>query len=429
MTTPRFSRRSALAGLGVLAGVITLSACGSNRDPAEPDNEDLDLLWLFPGSEVDRTTSQAIADAFVEANPDYRLEVQLVPHDSYAQKIQTMLASNTGPDIFQISDDLGKFATRGQILALDDFIADADLDMAARFGANVEQYKQQDEQWGMPYRSGPLLVYYNRTMFNDAGLEPPNASWSWETALETFKELTIPGERWGYVGAKWTAPWFSLMHQNGGGVLDDEGRPTFDSPENIEAITWAADLIFKHGVCPTPTEYADMGPDFSEDPAFAAEKVAVNATGFWGISTLADADIDWDIAPLWQGKQQAVWSLTAGLAISKDAANPQAAFDALNFITGVQAGEIMIDSQFDVPANIEAQAGPVMEDPSWMDDEKNTGAIAESSAFVVSEPFVPDWPEMSAAIGEGMGDVFSGSRPASEVLPEIQARLESIVGS
>ena len=49
---------------------------------------------------------------------------------------------------------------------------------------------------------------------------------------------------------------------------------------------------------------------------FANGKVAVNTTGFWGISGLTKSKIEWDIAPLWKGKQQAVTAFGSGLAVA-----------------------------------------------------------------------------------------------------------------
>src|SRR5699024_6928564 len=92
--------------------------------------------------------------------------------------------------------------------------------------------------YGVPDRSGAMVMYYNKDLFDDAGIEYPTAEWDWDTFLEAAKALTDPSKnQFGYGGVGWWPQWFSLVAQNGGHVLDPEtGAPNVNSPEAVEAL-------------------------------------------------------------------------------------------------------------------------------------------------------------------------------------------------
>ena len=82
----------------------------------------------------------------------------------------------------------------------------------------------------------------------------------------------------------------------------------------------------------------------------------MNTTGFWAIGGLAKSKIEWDIAPLWKGKQQAVTAFGSGLAVSRTAKNPDAALKAIDFFTSPEAQQQIIATGQDVPASLEVRA-------------------------------------------------------------------------
>ncbi|MBA4861710.1 sugar ABC transporter substrate-binding protein [Streptomyces sp. PSKA54] len=418
------SRRSFL-GLGVAAGVITLTACGSSSG-----SSDEPLVMTVWGGETDRSTYQKRIDLLVKKYPDLKVKLQLIPSDSYPQKVQTMIAGGKGPDIMQVAENVNVYSSKNQLQPLDDLAKSAGLDLEKRFGAIGSLYSYEDKVYAIPDRSGAMIVYYNKTLFESKGIEAPTADWTWDDTLDAFKELTSSGKTWGYGGAGWWPQWWSFAYQNGGTIIDANGRPAVDSDEVVEALQWAGDLLFKHGVVPTKAQYADMGADVGGDQAFAAGKVAVNTTGFWAISGLAKTKFEWDIAPMWRGKEQAVSSFGSGLAISRTAKNPKNAFKAIDFLTSPTAQQQIIATGQDVPANIEVQQSDAFLKPAWMKTPVDMSVFAESSSFLFKAPFIPEWNEMQAAFDTGLADFWLGKeKNAKTALTAVQKNLESIIKS
>ncbi|PNG17194.1 sugar ABC transporter substrate-binding protein [Streptomyces cahuitamycinicus] len=424
LDSARFSRRGFL-GLGVAAGVVTLTACGSGSG-----SSDAPLLMTVWGGDPDRKTYQARIDLLVKKHPDLKIKLQLIPGDAYPQKVQTMIAGGTGPDIMQVAESVNTYSSKNQLLPLDDLAKKAKLDPEQRFGPVGSLYTYQDKLYAIPDRSGAVTVFYNKDMFDKKGVKAPTADWTWDDTLDAFKELTVPGKVWGYSGAEWFPQWWSLAYQNGGTIIDAQGRPAVDSDEVVEALQWAGDLVFKHKVAPSKADYADMGPDIGGDQAFPNQKVATHANGFWVMSGLTKVEFGWDIAPMWRGKKQAVSAFGSGLAISRTSKQRDNAFKAIDFLTSPEAQTEIIASGQDVPANLEVQKSQAFLKPAWMKTDVDMGVFAESSEFVFRAPFIPEWNQMQDVISNGLADFWLGKeRSAKKALTALQKDLESLIKS
>ncbi|GAA4699284.1 ABC transporter substrate-binding protein [Phytohabitans rumicis] len=429
MTTDKiqFTRRGFL-GMSVAAGIITLTACGSDSDGDSGSGKSGGkLVMTVWGGDTDKVAYQKRIDLLVKKYPEISITLQLIPSETYEQKVQTMIAGGSGPDIMQVAENVNVYSSKNQLLPLDDLAKGAGIDLAQRFGPVGSLYSYKDKVYAVPDRSGAMIVYYNKTLFSKAGVQPPTADWTWDTALSSFKELTVAGKQWGFAGAGWWAQWWSLAYQNGGKIIDDSGRPTANSDAVVEAVQWVADLTHKHGVVPTQKQYADMGTDVGGDQAFANGKVAVNATGFWGISGLLKSDVDWGVAPLWRGKQQAVTAFGSGLAISRTSKSPEAAIKAIEFLSSPEAQNLIIETGQDVPANLDVQKSDAFLKPTWMTKPVDMDVFGESSSFIYRAPFIPEWNEMQKAFENGLNNVWLGKEDARTALNAVQKRLETII--
>ena len=261
-----FSRRGFL-GMGLAAGVITLTACGSDSDKGSSAGNATaaNLVMTVWGGESDKTAYQKRIDLLVKKFPELKVTLQLIPNDGYAQKVQTMIAGGKGPDIMQVAESVNVYSSKNQIQPLDDLASKAGMDLDKRFGAIGKLYSYQDKVYAIPDRSGAMIVFYNKALFAAKGIKAPTADWTWDDALSAFKELSVPGKQWGYAGGGWWAQWWSFVYQNGGRIIDDSGKPAVATDEVIDALQWTGDLIFKHGVVPTQKQYADMGADVGGD--------------------------------------------------------------------------------------------------------------------------------------------------------------------
>src|SRR5690625_3295637 len=131
-------RRTLLSGTVAAAGAATVAGCGqifAEAEIKEPDPSHTRFVMTVWGGEPDREAYQARVDLAQEQFPEYEIVLQLIPDANYAQKVQTMISSDTGPDIMQVAEDINVYSSRAQLVPLDEMIAEAGIDMERTFGA------------------------------------------------------------------------------------------------------------------------------------------------------------------------------------------------------------------------------------------------------------------------------------------------------
>ncbi|MGP5671773.1 ABC transporter substrate-binding protein [Brachybacterium alimentarium] len=428
------SRRNVLAGLGVAGAGLGLAACGSSSGAGgsapESDENHTDFTMTVWGGEEDKVAYQARIDLAKEKFPDYNITLQLIPEENYEQKVQTMISSKTGPDIMQVAENINVYASKKQLVPIDDFLAESDLDLEESFGPVGANYTWEDATYGVPDRSGAMVMYYNKDLFDEAGVDYPAADWDWDTFLEAAKALTNPSKgQYGYGGVGWWPQWFSLVAQNGGHVLDPEtGAPNVNSPEAVEALQFAYDLYFTHEVAPTEVDYSNMGPDMGADGAFQQGLVAMNSTGFWAVGGNAKIEgLNWDIAPFFHGAENAVSAFGSALVIPTAAKNAKGSFEIIQFLTSAEGQKPIADKGQDVPANLELQDSDDFLDPEWLQADINLQAFPDSADMIFTPKFIPEWNEMQKAIEDAMASFWLGDADAQTTADDLQGRLERII--
>ena len=98
-----------------------------------PATEPVNLTLSFWGSDLDIQVYQERLNLFTAKNPDIKVELLYIPSD-YSQKVQTMIAGGTAPDVIQLSEDVHSYSSKGQIISLNDFVSKDGLDLKVRYG-------------------------------------------------------------------------------------------------------------------------------------------------------------------------------------------------------------------------------------------------------------------------------------------------------
>ncbi len=351
----------------------------------------------------------------------------------YDQKVLTRIAGGNSPDIMQFAEQIHAYSGRGQLLALDSFVDEAELDLETRFSPqSIGLYQRDGQLYALPDRSGAMVLYYNKDLFDAAGIEYPTADWKWDDLLSAAKAMTVRDEagnvsQWGFAVVDWWPHWMSFMYQNGGGVLDAEGRPMVDAEANIEAVQFFNDLVFKDQVAPSPEVYANLG-DIGPDVLFAQGKLAMDITGFWNIGALKSVDgFAWDIAPMFGEVKNATSPFFSGLAISKDSEHPNEAFAVISCMTDAPAQKRIAANAEDAPANLQVLESDAFLKPEWASREINMGAFAQSQDMLFDVPLTPEWNEMMKAFGDNLSGVFINGGDVADALSAVQSQLEFII--
>lgn len=395
-------------------------------------SEPVELTLTIWGSQTDQEIYQQRLDAFHEVNPNITVNLEYIPSD-YDQKVQTMIAGGTAPDIMLTSEAVHVFSSSEQIIPLNDLLEQHGVSVEERFGpALTDIYTRDGSIYALPDRGGAMVVYYNKDAFDAAGVEYPSADWTWDDMLEAAQALTIVDEngevvQYGFAAGGWWPWWMSFIYQNGGQILDENGQPTVNTPEVIEALQFYNDLVYVHEVAPSPEDYANLGFT-SPDPLFAQGKVAFQITGMWNIASLKEVpDLNWDIAPLWHDDEPGTVMFGSALAITKDCADYDACFAVIDYLTSVDGQLPIAENAQDAPANLEVLGSDAFQNAAWTDKDINLSTFEESAGMVFAPPLVPEWNQIQAIFDANLGPFFLNEVDAVTTVEAIQAELEALL--
>lgn len=442
-------KRKGLA-LGLTAALIfgTLSGCSSEsaQQPAEIQTadeasvneavadeaaeesigDDVVITLSHWGSETDEKTYRERADLYESTHPGVKIEMIYMPSD-HIQKLNTMFAGGTAPDIVVLAEDVHSFSSRGLLLPLDEYVEKAGIDVAARVGQTAKDiYSYEGNLYGIADRGGSMVLFYNKDMFDAAGVAYPTSDWTWDDMLAASKALTGgegEEETWGFGSETWWPYWMTWVYQAGGQVIDEDGNLALNSPESIKGLTFLQELTTVHDVMPTREEYANIGSGASASTVFAQGRIGMVANGLWFFSSLQDVDFNYDVVELFGGEQQVTAPFGSAMTISATCKHSDIAFDIINFMTDVEAQQIIVKNLEDAPANLEVLASDEFKNAGWTSEQVDIGVFVRSSEMVYVPPIGPNWSSWDTIFSDEMAGVFDGTVAPETAVQNAEKRI------
>lgn len=413
-----------LSILALIIGVALLSGCG-RREAGQGTTEIVYLTRATPDQlEVWRRATKE----FMRQNPDVRVRFENLPYAQYWDKFQTMTAAGVAPDvIFMESSRFPKFAESGSLLNLEPYVErdGGDLDLDDFYPRALDSYRWNGDIYGMPNDIAIGVVFFNKDLFDEAGVPYPKQDWTWSEYLSAAKALTFDFDEDGRIDQFGTliGDWRHFVWQNGGEVVDDPHHPTrstMNTPEVIEALQWLVDLRFKHHVTTRPGELADMGGY----EMFMTGKVAMMFGGHWDVPTLSKVRrFRWDVAPLPKRKLRANNAYGSALCIPSKSRNKDAAWRYIKFLTGLEGQAIMVGSDFSTPARKSVARSKEYLTPPPDGESVFIAEIEHGRAL----PFTPKYLEMGTVTTEVMDLMWLGKRSVPDTCRELDRRIDKVL--
>jgi len=329
----------------------TSSANETNTQKQETVKPVTIKLGMWSSSPAEKKIVDDQIAKFKEKYPNIDVQIETIVGD-YMQKLQTELASNTAPDIFYLdSMPAPQLMSSGVLEPLDDYIKKYNVDVNDFEPALLSAFQWEGKTYGLPKDFNTLALFYNKDMFKAAGInEPPK---TWEELRDVAKKLTKDGVK-GLVLSADLARFDAFINQNGGSVYQD-GKVTLNLPQNAQALDFYVGLITKDKVADTPQ---NMGEGWNGD-AFAAKKAAMAIEGGWMIPFLKEKapDLNYGIVELPAGKQKSTMAFTVAYVMNKNSQHKDEAFKLIEFLTGKEGQQFVVDSGLALPSRKSMQEG------------------------------------------------------------------------
>lgn len=398
---------------------LALAGCGGGEEGAEQPIELTLFTWTRP---AELAVNQRLCEQFEAEHPGIRVEIINEPGDRAMDKLQAMVAAANPPDVMSIH---GAFfiplAARGALLNLDPLIAeDPAFDLGDFYPELVELCRYDAGLYSLPRYTSVYVLFYNKDLFDAAGLNYPARGWTWNDYLSAARAMTVRGgdperTRYGCVIDFWGARIYPWIWANGGEILDEDRRVcVIDSREAQEALQFLVDLRHKWHVCP-PTTMADRRQNIA---MFTNGQVGMFQTGAWDIQAMRDASaLRWDVTPLPKSTEHATLLGMENYAIAAGTEHPQEAWDLFKFLLGPEAQETMAREMEKQPSRQSVASGPYVS----QETDYDRSVLVEALDYAHQAPNIAEWDRVAHYIQQqldlmwiGQVSVEEGTRRAAQ---------------
>lgn len=234
-----------IVSLAVAATVVaSLVGCSSksSSDKSSGSNGKTTLTLATWANEREAKEVDELLAKLNESQDEYELKQQVIPSDYYT-KIQTQIAGKQAPDLMWLAQEyVPVYAKNGAIVELDEMLSNQDkIAMDDFLQGPLDAAKYEEKTYGLPWIGQPYVVYYNKTMFEEKGVDLPTMDWTWDKFYESAKKLTS-GDTYGFATTG-NPPLEVFQWGYGGDTIDKDGNVVIANKESIEGLKFAANML------------------------------------------------------------------------------------------------------------------------------------------------------------------------------------------
>ncbi|MGE7825814.1 ABC transporter substrate-binding protein [Paenibacillus sp. NPDC093718] len=352
---------------------------------------------------------QEIAKKFEESHPGTKVQVEAYA-DGFDQKLAAGFGAANPPDVMYMWD----FPTYHQSLEPLDSYASKDEDLNIEdFYQGLFNYGKIDNQlYGIPAGFTTRVVYYNKKMFDDAGIAYPSDGWTWTEFQEIAQKLTDKSKKQYGFGVRAENDTYDLqgfVWSNGGSFISEDGTTIegyMNSKETAEAIQMLGDMLKNGSAVLTGGKGQQSGEDI-----FKAGKIAMWESGIWPLESFREAGIDVGTVemPAFEGKPVKGVLAESALSIAKDSKNKDLAWEFIKFYVSDEAIKMRVA---DLPVRVSVvNELKKDQDPLYKPYYTMLERSDNTPAFLLN----PKWNEVNRQLSAAVEAVMFGS-DAQEVL-------------
>ena len=423
----------------IMIAAILLAACGTTQ-PTQAvvpttaqaaSNAPVEISFSMWGAPEELAVWKQIVSDFEAANPNIKVNVEVSDWDSYWDKLKTQLAAGTPPDVFAMDAPLFlDYQSRGVLANLQPYL-DKNPDMLKDvYPQTLEAYQTPDGYYGLPRDFQTIVLFYNKDMFDKAGLAYPTADWTWDDVRAASKKLTLDTngdgkiDQYGFVFDQWDMEpgWSEALWSYGGDIISSDHTKTLVGETKArEAWQMLYNMVFVDKSSPDNNTISQYGGDL-----FQAGVAAMMPMGHWAVPGYNTAGFKYDAAPMPKGPAGPATSVnSAGFVIAKDSKNPDAAFEFVKYALSPAGQTRLAELGFAIPV-----LKSIAESPAFLEQKGSTlnqKVFLDSLAFSHMKPVFKGYDEWASVVGDGMGAVWRGEADLNKTLDEIVPQADAVL--
>ncbi|MET9391568.1 extracellular solute-binding protein [Streptomyces sp. NPDC006624] len=260
-----------IAAVSALGMTAVLGGCGVTGGSADVTLKLVAADYGDSAADSSREYWDELVAEYEAEHPDVRIDVSVHSWNDVDRKVKEMVAAGDPPDMAQIGA-YADYADRGLLYKADELLS---IPVQADFVGQLASAGQvKGVQYGMPFASSTRVLFYNKALFAEAGITPPE---TWDDLAENAAALKAEGVKYPYAlplgPEEAQAETLQWMLSGGGGYTDSVDSYGIDSPENVGTFAWLKDeLVGKDLTGPVAPGELNRADAFA---AFAAGQVGM----------------------------------------------------------------------------------------------------------------------------------------------------------
>ncbi|MFF2633176.1 extracellular solute-binding protein [Microbacterium sp. NPDC058021] len=411
------------------AGILALTACsgGGGDDGAAEARGDI-TIW-YSNNEAEIAWGEQMVEAWNAEHPDEQVKAQEIPAGASSEEVigAAITAGNAPCLVFNTSPAaVPQFQKQGGLVNLSEF-EDGDDYITERSGDIAEQYRSEDgDFYQLPWKSNPVMIFYNKDMFAQAGLDPENPSLAtYDEFLDTARALKTAGVASYAINPAPTSEffqsWFDFYPlyaaETGGTQLVEDGAATYDS-EDGTAVAELWRTLYDEELA---------GREQYQGDAFADGYAAMSIVGPWAIAVYGD-DVNWGSVPVPTESGTAAeetWTFSDAKNVGMFTAceNQATAWDVLKFATSEEQDGIWLEETGQMPLR-EDLTGTYAD---YFEANPAYARFGDQAARTVEVPNVPNSVEIWQTFRDGYSEsVIFGETEVADFLSDTAARIDEL---
>ena len=372
----------------------------------------------FSASGAQEETLKKMVEVFEEKNPDIKVDVQLTGYDDYFTKLATTVGGGNAPDVFEMNmENFLAYMLRGACADLTGLV-----DPASYSEGTLSAVSSDGKLYAVPMSFSTCVLFYNKALFDQAGLEYPDDTWTWTEAQAAAEKIKALGDDiWGYYQPISYNEFYKSVKGNGGSLLNEDYTAfTVNTPENVAVLeAMLARVRGEDRVMPNAEDMAGRG----DWDLFSEGKLGMLVSGIWGFQTFTDqCDFDWDITVEPGFKDKSTFFFANVNCVSTESTKQEA---AARFVDAMGSDPDIVQLRLDASWELPTIADQT-ELTQYLDvtPPANRAAVFDSMDYAVAPPALLEQGAVSEIIGNVLGTLETNDMTAQEALDEIQAQLE-----
>lgn len=369
-----------------------------------------------------KDTVNQVIEIYKQDHPEADVQVTITPVKDYWTKTQSSLVGGEGPDLFMMNGpNFNKFASLGLLSDLQPLIEKNGVDTSVYPQGINELYKLDGHAYGIPFYLGSIGLFYNKELFDQAGVPYPDESWTWDTLKEKAALLTDKAaNKYGYIAVNADQiGYYPLIHQAGGSVISaDKKTSGLNSEGTIKAIQFMKDLM-DQGISPSAQQQLET----EALQIFGSGNAAMYPGGSFdafNLNKLLGDKLGVTVLP--SGEQSGFYVHGSSWVINKQSKHQQEAWKLLNLLTGKAGQELLGKNAINFPAytdyvDLWAQSIPSLDMKAFV------VSLPDAVAYPVSQN-TSEWQKVMAA---SITEALTGTVPVEEALSKAAQQMNEIL--